>query len=804
MKVSLNWIRRYVDLPEGLSTDQLAHDLTMRTVEVEDAVNPAEGLSGVVLGAITDISPHPQADMLRVCLVDVGQEAPATIVCGGSNIYVGMKAAVAVPGAQVRWHGEGEPVTIKTTKLRGIKSEGMICAAGELDLQDLFPAEDDHEVMDLKDFEGRPGDAIGPMLGLDDIILEIDSKSLTNRPDLWGHYGIARELSAIYGQPLKPLPDFKKPAGLPEYPVEIENPKRCQRYAGLVYEGISSAPSPWWLKLALWKTGVRPINALVDLTNFVMLDVGQPTHGFDKGNVKEKIVVRNARPGESLTLLDGHELKLTEEDLMICDAAEPIALAGVMGGSKDSILPETTEMILEIANFEPIGIRRSASRFQIRTESAIRNEKSLDTQRVDQAMAVADALIRELFPQARLTAFTDNYPAKTQGPVITVKLDWLVTRLGRSLSAAEAASILGPLGFDVKHEDDALQVAVPSWRATGDVDLPDDVLEEIARMIGYNNFAFIPPKVLLTGAVRQPDVLLARRLREYLALEAGLQEVYTYPWVDRRYLEAAGILPGSCLALATPPSPDTAWLRPSLIPAMLETTVHNLRYYESFRVFECAQVFTPGATHPSEKAETLPLQRRFLATAFVGQDPPLLFRQLKGVLEALPRAVMAQPLAFEQKEKPAWADPKAWLNILSGDKVIGSFGVISLKAARLSGIKRAQVAVMELNVEGLMPLPSRGNIYHRLPLFPLVEQDFSVLLDEKILWQDVSEALEGSVKSLDFIEEYRGKQIPGGKKSVMFRVRFGSDTGTMTAEQIDEKMNNIIRKINKLGGEVRN
>ncbi len=803
MKVSLNWIRRYVDLPEGLSMDQLSYDLTMRTVEVEDAINPADSLTGVLLGQITHISPHPQADMLKVCLVDLGQSEPATIVCGGSNIYVGMKAAVAVPGAKVRWHGEGEPVAIKTTKLRGVKSDGMICAAAELDLMDLLPAEDEHAVIDLKDFQGQPGTPLGQVLGMDDLILEIDNKSLTNRPDLWGHYGIARELAAIYQSPLKPLPAFEKPQGLPEYPVEIENPGRCRRYAGLVYEGVSSAPSPWWLKLALWKTGIRPINALVDLTNYVMLDVGQPTHGFDQDNVKDKIIVRNARPGEGLTLLDGQKLALTEEDLMICDVTGPIALGGVMGGVKDSILPETTRMILEIANFEPIGIRRSASRFQIRTESANRNEKGLDTQRVDQAMATAHALILKLFPQARLSAFRDNYPVKTQCPDITVKLDWLATRLGQSLSAQEAADTLRPLGFGVLHEGGTLKVSVPSWRATGDVDLPDDVLEEIARMIGYDNFSFIPPRVRLTGAVRQPGVQLLRRLREYLALEAGMQEVFTYPWVDRRYLEAAGFGPEACLALATPPSPETACLRPSLIPGILEAVVHNLRYFDAFRIFECAQVFFPGATHPSEEAETLPRQERFLAAAWVGQDPALLFRQMKGVLEALPRAVMSQPLRFEQKERPAWADPKAWLNIISGEALIGSFGVISLKAARLSGIKRASVAALEVDTQGLIPLSSRSNSYQRLPLFPLVEQDFSVLLEEKIPWQDIHRALEGSVKSLDFIEEYRGKQIPEGKKSVMFRVRFGLDTGTMTAEQIEEKMNSIIRKLKKLGGEVR-
>ncbi len=804
MKVSLNWIKDYVSLPESLTMEQLSYDLTMRTVEVEGAVNPADALGGSVLGIISKITAHPQADMLRVCEVDVGQEAPATIVCGGSNIYEGMRCAVALPGAKVRWHGEGEPVLIKPTKLRGVKSEGMICAAAELELDELFPAGDDHGVMNLADFEGQPGDPLGQVLGLSDIILEIDNKSLTNRPDLWGHYGIARELAAIYGQALKPLPSFKKPEGLPEYPVTIENPQRCRRYAGIVYEGLASVPSPWPLKTALWKTGVRPINALVDLTNYVMLSVGQPTHGFDKENVKGEIIVRNAKPCETLTLLDGHELKLIDSDLMICDATEPIALGGIMGGAKDSILPTTTTMILEIANFEPIGLRRSASRYQVRTESANRNEKGLDTQRVDQAMAVADQLIRALFPQARMSAFTDNYPVKTQCPTIPVKLSWLNTRLGREMSGDEAAGILRPLGFDVSSDGDLLQVAVPSWRATGDVSLPDDVLEEVARMIGYNRFDYIPPTVKLNRAVRQPAMQLERRLREYLASRCGVQEVFTYPWVDKRYLEAAGIAPENCLMLATPPSPDTASLRPSLIPAMLAVTALNLRYFEGFRVFELAQVFAPGETHPSEAGETLPLQTRQLAAAFAGEDAALLFREMKGVLESLPRAIMAEPIHFAQQDKPAWADPKAWLNILSDSQVIGSFGLISLKAARLAGIKRTAVVALTLDVEALIPLPSRSNSYQRLPLFPLVEQDFSILVDEKTSWQDIRSALEKSVNSIDFVEEYRGRQIPQGKKSVMFRVHFGSEQGTLTAEQIDEKMTSIIKKIGKLGGEVRN
>ena len=803
MKVSLDWIRRYVDLPRDLDLTRLSHDLTMRTVEVEDAVNPAASLNNILVGMITDIQPHPQADMLKVCLVDIGGDSPSTIICGGSNIKVGLRVAVAVPGAKVRWHGEGEPVLIKTTKLRGVKSDGMICAASEMQLEDLFPAKEDHEILDMTEFPVQAGTPVAQALGLDDIILEIDNKSLTNRPDLWCHYGIARELAAIYRLPLKPLPEFSIPEGLLEFPVTVKDPSRCRRYAALQYEGLINALSPYWLKTNLWKVGIRPISSLVDITNFVMLDVGQPTHAFDRNMVREEIIVRTARAGEKLMMLDGRELNLAEDDLMICDRSEPIALAGIMGGIKDSILPQTDNMLLEIANFEPRGVRRSATRYQIRTESANRNEKGLDTQRVEQAMAVADQLIRRLYPEARLTAFTDRYPVKTQCPEIEVSIEWLNTRLGREITAEEAQCHLNPLGFGLEHHGQAFLVKVPTWRATGDVSQKADVLEEIARMIGYEHFDFIPPVVKLEKAVNQPGVALERAAREYLAFQCGMQEIYTYPWVNQRILDAAGIEPESCLQLSAPPSPDVASLRPSLVPAMMEAASLNLRYFEQFRMFELAQVFTPAKTHPGSPEKPLPKQSRSLTAALIGKDPRLLFRQVKGILEQLPRVVMAEALTFAQVQKPAWADAKAWLNILSGDQVIGVLGLINSQAARKADIKRAMMAVFEINMEQVLPLPSRSNQFRHLPQFPLVELDFSVLLDEAVSWTEISQALEKSVHRLEFIEEYRGKQITEGKKSIMFRVTFGSDEGTLTSLQIEEKVNVIKKKLMKLGGELR-
>jgi len=804
MKLSLNWIREYADLPADLTMEQLAYDLTMRTVEVEGAENPADALKNVVIGKILAVNEHPNADQLRVCLVDIGSGEPSTIVCGGSNLREGQVVVVAVPGSMVKWHGVGDPVEIKAVKLRGVRSEGMICAASELGLEDLFPAAEEKEIMDLTGWDVKPGDSAADVLLLNDFILEIDNKSITNRPDLWGHYGIARELAAIYGSALKPLPVFEAPAGSPKYPVDIRDEKLCRRFGAMVYAGLRIESSPYWLKAKIWKAGMRPINNLVDITNYIMLATGQPSHGYDRKHVEAGIVVRKADANEQMELLDGRMLDLSTDDLLICSAGEPVGLAGIMGGKHDSILPETTEMVLEMANFDPLSIRRSAQRHGVRTEASSRIEKSIDTQRIDQSMGVADWLIRQIVPQASLAALTDDYPVRTELPEIEVPLTFLTKRLGRNLSPEDVSEHLKPLGFVTSYSDGVFQVKVPSWRATGDVSLPDDILEEVARMIGYENFAYIPPTVTLDSAINQRTTDTDRAIREYLAYRCGLQEIFTYPWVDEKYLHAAGIAFEDCLALATPPSPETTYLRSSLIPGMLESVVTNARYYEAFRCFELTQVFRPGVTHPSEADETLPLHERSLAAAFVGDNAATLFREAKGVLEMLPRITQTEPFGFGQSEKPNWSDSKAWLNITAGDEIIGSLGVLSLKATRLAGIKRGQAVLFELNVEKLRPLPSRQNKFEHLPQLPLVEQDLSILIDEKVKWLELDQLVSALVHRCEFIEEYRGKQVPAGKKSVMFRVWIASDEKTLTAEEIEQKMHSIVNSIGKkLGGEIR-
>ncbi len=807
MKLSLNWIKRYVDLPEGLTMEKLAYDLTMCTVEVEEAVNIGDSLSGLVVGKILTVEKHPAADKLRVCTVDVGAPEPSVIVCGGINLEPEQLVAVAKPGSMVRWHGEGDLVEIKPAKLRGVVSYGMICAAGEIGLAELFPASQPAEIMDITEFGAAPGTPLAKALDLDDIILEIDNKSMTNRPDLWGHYGMARELAAIYKCPLKPIERVALPEMSEELKVRIEDDERCTRYTGYIIKGVKNIPSPFELKSMLWRVGQRPINLPVDITNYAMFACGQPMHAFDRTHISGGIIVRRAEEGEQLVLLDGETLTLTSEDLVIADEKSPVGLAGIMGGKLDSILDDTTEVVLEIANFSPLGIRRTSQRFDLRTDASSRYEKGLAPQLINDAADVALAAFHDYLPESYITAHADIYPRPLDRAVVEVSLEFLRKRLGRDLSAADVTAILDRLGFVTEDKGDILRVTAPAWRSTGDISLPDDILEETARLIGYENFPFVAPAVTLDHAINQRDAQLERAIREYLAFRCDMQEIFTYPWIDDFYIDAAGAGTSEMIELSTPPAPNERRLRSTLVPGLLGAVVTNLRYFHDFRIFELTQVFFDRNYRSlNSEDELLPEMARHLGAAFVGSDARSLFREAKGALEYMHRAVQMEPLGFARESKPAWADEKLWVNVTSGGEVIGSLALVSPKCAKASGIKRSLVMLFEIDVEKLAALPSRQNEFEHLPEYPLSEFDLSIIFDEKVEWRDIEAIARKAefVRDVIFIDEYRGRQVGSGKKSVSFRVRVGSDKGTLTSEQIDGAARQVTKKINKkFGGDVR-
>ena len=792
MRVSLNLIKKYVDLPKDLTYKQIAYDLTLRTVEVESVTDTSLKFDNIVVGKILSVEKHPDADLLRVCMVDIGEDAPVQIVCGGSNLYKDEMVVVSKPGAKVYWHGEGEPVEIKETKMRGVSSYGMICAAEEVYLDGFFKSTGEREIVDLAGYECYPGENVSEALGLADIVIEIDNKSLTNRPDLWGHYGIARELSAIYDVPLKKLESFSF-GDVPKYNVEILDTSKCNRYVGIEIDGVKVIDSPLWMKSILTNCGMRPINAIVDITNYVMIAIGQPTHAFDKTHVKgEKIIVRNAVDGEELELLDNNCVSLTKDDLVICDSVNPIALAGIKGGLKDSILDDTTGIVLEVANFSAGTIRKSGKRFDEKTDAAMRYEKALDTEKVSDGVNLALSLFKEIFPESKIVKYNDVYPVKTERCKISLSQEWLDVRLGKKIDSEVINKILTSLGYDVEFDGNNYSVVVPVWRSTGDVSMKDDVLGDIARLLSFISFEAKPLPVKFNHAVIQLNVLLERRIKEYLAYRCGFNEIFTYPWIDEKYIKASGIDTNKLVKLATPPAPELAYLRGSLIPGMLESISKNLRYYDSFRLFEMAQVYEKGEYHESSMDETLPIQRKHLTCAIVGKDAKEIFYQLKGIISKLARYTHMEELELALGDKPSYADINAHMDIKLHDKIIGQMGLLSIKTMMDAKIKRTNVAVLEIDFDSLKPYASRTNEFVHLPLLPLVEKDLSLIMDENVTWEQIESSIKSKVKEVIFLEEYYGDQIPEGKKSIVLRIKLENESTTMTTDEINHKIERIL------------
>lgn len=811
MKVSLNWIRDYVQLPADADLKKLAYDLTMSTVEVEDTIELAKQFDHMVVGVINTIEQHPNADKLRVCMTDIGGRVES-IVCGGSNLREGMKVAVALPGSVCRWHGEGEPVEIKKSKLRGVDSYGMICGAVEIGLADLFPTKEEAHILDLSDFDAPAGTPLADALDLNDIILEIDNKSMTNRPDLWGHYGIAREIAALYDLPMKEFPHFDRNVeNTSGFHVTVEDAERCPRMTGTQIENVCVKPAPYWMQVRIWKTGMRPINALVDITNYVMLATGQPSHAYDSDHIAGHIIVRRAKAGETLTLLNGKELPLSTDDLTIADDAGIVGLAGVMGGAKDSILPTTNKVILEIANFQAAGIRRTALRYDNRTEASARYEKAIDPERCDQALDLSMQLFSDLYPEMKVTGLVDEYPQHLKQAEIDVPLSWLERRLGKRLPPEEIRHKMELLGYGISFDGDNMHVVVPTWRSTGDVSIQADIMEEVARMYGYENFEAEPITTTFDGAINQLDKDLERRIKEYLAIRCGMQEIFTYPWMEESYVNAVLQSTEGILSLSTPPSPAERFVRSSLLPNLCKAVVKNERYFDEFSIFETAQVFRDeNYTSPYDPREKLPSQRKNVAGAFVttAKDITALFRKAKGVVEMMARYVHMEALTFRQTEKPVWADNVVWLNIYRGEEKVGDLALLSKKVSMACGIKNLNVMLFQLDQDSLVPLKSRTNTFTHMAEYPMTDYDISLLLDGSVQWKDVLQTVGGIKSELlhgaSFVDEYRGKQVPAGKKSLTLRLSIGSKEKTLTSSEIEEVASNVLSKIAKrFGAELR-
>ncbi len=797
MKLSRNWLADYVDIRD-LDAAKLGDLLTMATAEVE-AVDPwGTDLGEIRIGRVLEVEKHPSADRLRVAKVDVGGEE-RTIVCGAPNCAAGITVPVALPGSRLP-HGGPK---IKVTKLRGVASEGMLCSAKELGLGE------DHSGLMLLTGEVELGAPLIEAFPFDDFVIDIDNKSLTHRPDLWGHYGIAREIAGILDRELRPLPvraiELASPdgGGADLVPVQVEDTDLCPRYLALVVEGLRIAPSPQWMQNRLTAVGSRPIHNIVDFTNYVMLEIGQPMHAFDRDRLAGgRIVVRTARSGETLTTLDGNPRELTDETLVIADAERPVALAGVMGGQDSEITDGTASMVLESANFDPISVRRTANRLALRTDAATRFEKSLDPEMALTGVLRFAKLCEELVPEARIAgSMTDAWVGAPEPTRITITHDKICRRLGCDIPTDTIERYFRSLEFGLEEAPRGWTVTVPSFRATKDIGIEEDLVEEVGRLYGYDNIEERPLRMICEPPPRDPMRELEDGLRDLLALGLGCNELELYSFVSD---EATTDFAAPDLAyreLRNPIVKNLSRMRRCLVPELLRALPSNLRNFPELRLFEIGHVY-----HPAESGGE-PREERELAIVFcrraVGKKArrgETEFRAVQGIVEAIAKRHRVAQFALEERSEGASADGEVdvraaapWVHPTRTASLTASgypVGLISqVHPAVLQKLKlEAESAIAVLRLDRWLEAPKSSHAYRPIPRFPAIFQDLAVVVEESTTVRTVEEAVRGAAGELmtesRVFDVYRGSSIPDGTKSLAFELVFQAPDRTLTDEDV--------------------
>lgn len=801
MFVSLNWLRDFVDLPKDLDTQELGKLLTIRSAEVEGVEDQKKSFENIVLGKVVALKKHPDADSLILAITDVGGKEPVQIVCGGNNLSEGFLGAVALPGSIVKWHGT-EVVEMKVAKVRGEESHGMICTPVEIGLPSL---EDERELLDLSHVKAAPGTPISDILGKNDTVIEFDNKTLTHRPDLWGHIGIAREIAAITGSNFAVKePEVK--LGEDDQPeIMVNAPELCPRYVGLIIRGVKVGPSPDWMQARLTATGHSVISNLVDVTNYVMEEVGQPMHAFDLRMLDGSVIVRTAKKGEKITTLDGEEKDLEPGMLLIADKKKPIAVAGVMGGEFSGIQEDTVDILLESANFDPVSVRQTSVKLGLRTDSVQRFEKSLDPKQCEHAILRAAQLILEMCPEAKVGALTDIANYDDSEPLITVDIKRVQEKIGIPVPVADIANYLERLSFElqgkVTDSSKILMVKVPSFRATKDVDIEDDIVEEVARMYGYENIPAIIPELPAKAPAPNAERRSKHDARDILANAIGYTETYNYSFYSAKTIELYGLDENKHLKLKNFLSEDQSHLRTSLIPNLVRSLREARKYTERPSLFELGRTYAEAGTFMPKE------EKRIAAVRLLGKKEQNPFAYIKGDLEDFCRQFSVEGLKFlENKDPAAYMHPYQNALVMLRGKVIGSVFTLHPLIAEIEDFDE-RVTCFELDFPALHEARNPSKNYEAESKYPAIEFDVSVLLDKRTTTEEIENAAKKAVgkilKKITLFDSYEGDKIEAGKKSLAFRLTLQSHERTLTNEDLQKAQEAAWSALEKLGGKVR-
>lgn len=781
MFISINWIKDFVDL-SGLDIDELIHKFSLSTAEVENEIfYKGSDVSGVVVAEIKSVENHPESKKLHLLKVDAGDGKLTDVVCGAPNVKVGMKTAFAKVGARL-----GE-IEITPRELAGYTSCGMCCSEKEIGISD------DHSgIMELDDSLVN-GTDIKDVMEIDDIVFEVDNKSLTNRPDLWGHYGIAREFAALAGRPLKPLDtvDLTEYKDLPKVDMKIEDPL-CYRYSCLQFENITRKISPANMRIRLFYCGMRAINFLADLTNYLMLEMGQPMHAFDSRKV-EKIRIKRFKAPFEFQTLDGVERHIDENTLMICNDNTPVAIAGIMGGLDSEIVEDTTSLTLESATFDAVSIRKSSARLSHRTDASMRYEKSLDPEMTVTAVARFVKLLSDFDGGVKVTSsLTDEYAKKFDKVTLSFDKRFVDRYTGIEIDNETIVKTLTALGFNVKLDGDDFTVDVPSWRATKDVTLKADIIEEITRIYGYDNFDVHTAAAPLYPVRPFAEKSIEDKIKDILVKEFSLHEVHSYIWEYSDEYKKLGIVTEPNVKLLNATNPNIETIRKSMIPTQLCQIKTNSSYAPSFGIFEI------GRTVDGIDENNLCREHKKLAVTLFSktETTETLYFKLIRMISIAVDDIKHKSLSFTAKETGLnYIHPKNFNAIVCDGKEIGEIGVVHPEVLKNID-KKANVVFLEVDMKDLVETENAGIKYAEASKYPSIEVDVTFVADT---FRPIKEAIalinSELVKKTSVVDTYND----ANGKSITIRIVFSHPERTLVKDEVMAIVNELIAKLESKG-----
>lgn len=777
MFLSMNWISDYVDFT-GLDKIKLINQFSLSTAEVENEIFfKGSDISGIVAAEIKSVLPHPDSKKLHLLKVDAGNGELTDVVCGAPNVREGMKTAFAKVGAKI-----GE-IEIAPRKLAGYTSNGMCCSEKEIGISD-----DNSGIMEITD-DIPNGTDLKDVYDIDDIIFEVDNKSLTNRPDLWGHYGIAREFAALAGRPLKPLDtaDLSEYDNLPKVDLKIEDPI-CQRYSSLQFENISRTVSPVNMRIRLFYCGLRAINFLADLTNYLMLEMGQPMHAFDSRKVGKIRIKRFDKPFE-FTTLDGVERHIDENTLMICNDNTPVAIAGIMGGLDSEIVDDTTQLTLESATFDSVAIRKASVRLAHRTDASMRYEKCLDPEMTVTAIERFVKLLLDYDSSVKvISALTDEYAFRYDTVKLSFDKKFVDRYTGIEISNDTIIKTLTALGFKAELENDNFSVEVPSWRATKDITLKADIIEEITRIYGYDNFDVHTANAPLYPVRADAEKTVEDKIKDILVKRFSLHELHSYVWIYYDEMKALGIEPENNIKIVNATNPNIETIRKSIIPTQLCQLKSNIGFAPDFGIFEIGRVVN-GLDENNLCTESKKLAVTLFSKTKSTEE---IYFELRDMLAVISDDIKHKPLSYKAIDaEHSYQHPKNLNKILCDDTEIGEIGILHpLVLKKLD--KKAAVVFAEIDIEKFSEIQDAGIEYEEVSKYPEIEVDLSFVSNK---FEPIAKAIEAAncklIKKIRVVDTYSDNH----SKSITVRITFAHPERTLTREEVMKVADKIIETL---------